>query len=104
MSSLTQVSGCPGIIQVSVSTFIDDQKVVDKIIKLARNGDDPPIVFGWDNRGLEEFWGKAAGYAATVGPAAPPMQINGGSILRGLSTGQTFETSRFGFWNIFELK
>lgn len=73
---------------MKVSTLVgDDKELIDHIIKLARSEDDPPIVFGWDMRGLEEFWDKAVAYGATAAPVAPPDQINAGVQLVGPATG-----------------
>ena len=64
--------------KIYLSTLIDDEKVVEHVLMLAKNEDDPPLVFGWNDAGLQEFWGKAAAYGATMGALLPPNSINGG--------------------------
>ena len=64
--------------KVYLSTLIDDEKVVRHVLSLAKNEDDPPLVFGWNDAGLQEFCGKAAAYGATLGALLPPNSINGG--------------------------
>ena len=54
-----------------------------EIIRLGRNEDDPPIVFGWNDDGLEEFHNKAVAYALQSGAVLPPTQVNGGVNLVG---------------------
>jgi hypothetical protein len=61
-----------------VSTFVKDPTVEKEIIRLGRCYDDPPIVFGWNDVGLEEFHNKAVAYALQPGAVLPPPQINGG--------------------------
>lgn len=102
MPSPQQVSNFPAFKtnNVKVSTLVgDDNELVDHIIKLARSEDDPPIVFGWDMRGLEEFWHNAVAYGATAAAVAPPNQINGGVQLVGPATGAGIRDLQVGIFN-----
>jgi hypothetical protein len=73
---------------VYVSTLVGDKKIVKQIIKLAKNGEeDPPIIFAWNDDGVQEFVNKAVGYGATGGLIMPPNQSNGGAHLVGQAAG-----------------
>jgi hypothetical protein len=89
--------------EVYVSTLVGDNKIVDQVIELAKSEDDPPIIFGWDDQGLHEFWDKAVAYGA-LGAIPPPNQINGEPILWDRPTEQPCATSRLRFNNLFGLK
>jgi hypothetical protein len=72
---------------MTVSHLVGDKAVVGQIIELAKNEDDPPLIIGWNDTGLEEFWIKASRYGALPEAILPPNMINGGNHLVGPSTG-----------------
>ena len=109
MPSPRQVSGFPSSEQIknnatTVSTLVggDNKELVAYIITLAKSEDDPPIVFGWDMRGLEEFWNKAVAYGASAAPVTnPPNEINNGIHLAGPATGANIRDLQIWILNFF---
>lgn len=53
---------------------------------LAKDEDDPPMIFGWNDLGLEEFWNKAVAYGQGNGAILPPAEFNTGNHVDGILT------------------
>ena len=104
MSSLSTAGGN----KVYLRTLIDDEKVVEHVLCLTKNEDDPPIVFGWNDAGLKEFWGKAAAYGATRGALLPPNSIHGGVAIPAhdgmAAVGQDLDNLKIGIINFVRLQ
>jgi hypothetical protein len=103
-SSIRDFPHQDGTMTVSGLVGDDKEELTAHIIQLAKNEDDPPIIFGWNDAGLEAFWNKATLYGATQEAINPPIQINRGNHVVGQCNGTNLQQLKVDIINYLRSK